>query len=178
MEINQQEEGKRLASLFAKYGVRNRAEFARDFGVPGGGAMIYQHVTGRKPISLEAGKAYARGFGCSLNEVCPRLAKLVDVGVPISAAPSLVAREPTAHYDAGETSTKKTVGYGPDRALADLTKSLKRFFIGMSQEHRDIVHALANQLYSLDNPNDRLANPLPESPPPERRARKKQKDHA
>lgn len=66
------EEAQRLASRFA--GV-NRAKFARTFGVPGGQVMVYQHITGRRPISLEAAEAYARGFSCSLAEISPRLAK-------------------------------------------------------------------------------------------------------
>lgn len=36
--------------------------------------MISQHVKGHRPISLEAALAYARGFGCSLEEISPRLA--------------------------------------------------------------------------------------------------------
>ncbi len=37
--------------------------------------MIYQHIKGIRPISLEAAKAYARGFRCSLAEISPRLAQ-------------------------------------------------------------------------------------------------------
>lgn len=59
--------------------VKNKAKFARDYGINGGGPMIYQHENGLKPISLEAGKAYAKGFNCTLGEISRRLAKLVDV---------------------------------------------------------------------------------------------------
>jgi SOS-response transcriptional repressor LexA len=55
-------------------GVRNRAAFARDFRVPGGQAMIYQHINGIKPISMDAGLAYAAAFGCDLRDISQRLA--------------------------------------------------------------------------------------------------------
>lgn len=66
------EEAEHLASRFQ--GV-NRAKFARTYDVPGGQVMVYQHITGRRPMSMEAAQAYARGFGCSLEEISPRLAK-------------------------------------------------------------------------------------------------------
>lgn len=53
----------------------SRAEFARRYNVPGGDTMIYQHISGLKPISMEAGLAYAKGFGCSLAEISARLDK-------------------------------------------------------------------------------------------------------
>ena len=53
-------------------------KFARDFAVPGGASMIYQHTTGRRPISLKAGLAYARGLGCALESISPRLAQLAQ----------------------------------------------------------------------------------------------------
>lgn len=74
-------EAKRLAARFANLGM-SREEFAREFGIKGKGAMIYQHITGRKPISLEAGIAYAKGFGCTLKDISPRLAKMVEPIAP------------------------------------------------------------------------------------------------
>lgn len=67
-----EEEAERLAKRF--HGL-NRAAFARDYGVSGGQSMIYQHITGRRPISLEAAQSYARGFSCSLADISPRLAE-------------------------------------------------------------------------------------------------------
>jgi len=67
-----EEEAERLAKRFR--GV-NRAAFARDYEVSGGQSMIYQHITGRRPIGLEAAQAYARGFNCSLADISPRLAE-------------------------------------------------------------------------------------------------------
>lgn len=70
----QEEEAKNLANLFAG---KNRAAFAREFKVPGGQTMIYQHIKGLRPISLEAALCYAAGFGCGLEQISPRLAQEV-----------------------------------------------------------------------------------------------------
>lgn len=83
-QIDIDEEARRLASKFKNV---NRAEFARLHGVPGGQAMVYQHITGRRPISLEAAKAYAKGFGCPLDEISPRLAKETRAAFEISKKP-------------------------------------------------------------------------------------------
>ncbi|PLY41194.1 hypothetical protein CSZ94_17360 [Janthinobacterium sp. ROICE36] len=66
-----EEEAERLKARFAKV---NRAEFARAHSLKGGQSMIYQNITGRRPISLDAALAYARGFGCTLDDISPRLA--------------------------------------------------------------------------------------------------------
>lgn len=65
-----EEEAARLRERFQ--GV-NRAAFARQHKIKGGQAMIYQHITGRRPMNLEAATAYAAGFGCALEEISPRL---------------------------------------------------------------------------------------------------------
>lgn len=65
-----EEEARRLAQRFAGL---NQAKFARDHLVPGGASMVSQHIKGRRPISLEAALAYARGFGVPLEEISPRL---------------------------------------------------------------------------------------------------------
>ena len=67
-----EEEAEKLKARFA--GV-NRAAFAREQGLKGGQSMIYQNITCRRPISLDAALAYARGFGCKLEEISPRLAE-------------------------------------------------------------------------------------------------------
>lgn len=67
-----QEEADRLKERFS--GV-NRAEFARKFKIKGGAAYIYQHITGRRPLNLDAALAYAGGFGVQLEEISPRLSE-------------------------------------------------------------------------------------------------------
>jgi phage repressor protein C with HTH and peptisase S24 domain len=67
---NQQQEAENLSAKFT--GV-NKAKFARDFNVPGGASMLSQHISGHRPISLEAAIAYAKGLSCTLLEISPRL---------------------------------------------------------------------------------------------------------
>ena len=62
------------ANLSSRLKDLNVAKFAREFKVPGGASMIYQHATGRRAISLEAGLIYARGLKCALEDISPRLA--------------------------------------------------------------------------------------------------------
>ena len=66
------EDARRLAEKFKS--IKNRSEFARKYGVPGGSAMIYQHINGLRPISLKAAQIYAKGLNCSLDEISPSLA--------------------------------------------------------------------------------------------------------
>lgn len=66
------EEAARLAAKFKD--VKNRAKFARDFGVRGGDAMIYQHLNALRPMNLGHAQAYATGLGCTIEEISPRLA--------------------------------------------------------------------------------------------------------
>lgn len=65
---------KRFDRLKREQGI-SRAAFAKTHQIKGGDAMIYQHINGMKPISLEAGIAYAAAFGCSLKDISPRLAE-------------------------------------------------------------------------------------------------------
>lgn len=50
----------------------NRSKFAQEHGIPGGAAMIYQHINGLRPISFEAANAYARAFGVPIGEISAR----------------------------------------------------------------------------------------------------------
>ena len=52
-----------------------QAEFARANDVPGGPSLLSQHIKNRRPMNLEAARAYAKGFGCSIAEISPRLGK-------------------------------------------------------------------------------------------------------
>ncbi|MFF7055259.1 helix-turn-helix transcriptional regulator [Achromobacter spanius] len=79
------------AALRARFEGVNRAAFARDHHVKGGQAMIYQHITGRRPIGIEAAMAYAEGFGCTLAAISPRLAAEAKKAASLSAAAPLAA---------------------------------------------------------------------------------------
>lgn len=77
------------AALRARFEGVNRAAFARDHEVKGGQAMIYQHITGRRPIGIEAAMAYAEGFGCTLAAISPRLALEAQKAASLSTAAPL-----------------------------------------------------------------------------------------
>lgn len=76
----QEEEANRLRERFdalkSEKGI-GQAEFARVNNVPGGPSLLSQHIKNRRPINLEAATSYAKGFGCSIGEISPRLAKEV-----------------------------------------------------------------------------------------------------
>lgn len=99
-KLTEHEEVERLRARFI--GV-NRAEFARLHNVPGGAAMIYQHITGRRPISIEAAQAYAKGFGCKLEDISPRLADEARAALAISQEVDQLA--PTELLEAWELLT-------------------------------------------------------------------------
>ncbi|MEQ1663203.1 MAG: hypothetical protein ABL877_10965 [Thiobacillus sp.] len=63
--------------------------------------MIYQHITGRRPISLEAAQAYALGFNCHIEEISQRLADEARKTLAISARPtdSTLTTASTKHAD-------------------------------------------------------------------------------
>jgi len=84
------------SALRARFEGVNRAAFARDHHVKGGQAMIYQHITGRRPMNMEAAMAYAEGFRCSLAEISPRLA--IEAQKAAALAPSLAAPPPPAPW--------------------------------------------------------------------------------
>lgn len=90
MEKWQEEDCARVAALFE--GV-NRAAFARENSVPGGQAMIYQHIRSLRPIGLDAAVAYAKGFKVDLSRISPTLSgKVRDVLLPDGAVPSVPER--------------------------------------------------------------------------------------
>lgn len=94
-----EEEAARLKARFAQV---NRAAFAREHKLKGGDAMVYQHITARRPMSLDAALAYAAGFGCSLAEISPRLAEEVLRAAAHAEGPAedatQVLREAEAEY--------------------------------------------------------------------------------
>jgi len=70
-------DGKRLKKKFDELKTEtgmSKAEFARVFSVPGGASMISQHISGHRPIGLDAMVAYAKGFNCAIEEISPTLA--------------------------------------------------------------------------------------------------------
>lgn len=76
-----EEEGRNLERLFEKHGIQNRAKFARDHEIKGGGNFIHQHIKGIRPIGLEAGIAYAKAFGIPLSEISSRLSLIIESAI-------------------------------------------------------------------------------------------------
>lgn len=91
-----EEEAERLKARFD--GV-NRAKFARDNNMPGGQAMIYQHIRAVRPISLDAARIYAKGFGISIDEISPRLAaEIADAAAYAGAQKTHTVEESRTAY--------------------------------------------------------------------------------
>lgn len=90
-----EEEAERLRKRFseAKANGIGQAQFARDYSVPGGASMVSQHLSGHRPISLEAAAAYARGFRCSLADISQRLA--AEVAPHVTQSPQTHKKELT-----------------------------------------------------------------------------------
>jgi len=81
---------KEAKDLRARFQGMNRAGFARDNAIPGGDAMIYQHITGRRPMSLDAAVAYARAFDVPLSEISQRIADEVRKAGSITGSAAIV----------------------------------------------------------------------------------------
>lgn len=92
-----QEEAVRLTARFQ--GI-NRAAFAREHKLKGGAAMIYQHIRGLRPISLEAAQVYAQAFHCRIEDISQRIAQQIQGAVDINRR----VASPVAEY-AVETIT-------------------------------------------------------------------------
>lgn len=67
-----EEEALRLSERFAN--VKNKAEFARAYNLKGGASMLSQHLSGNRPISIDAAVVYAKAFNCTVAEISPRIA--------------------------------------------------------------------------------------------------------
>lgn len=81
---NMTSDADRLKQLLARL-TTTKKQFARDAGIPGGDSMVSQHLSGNRPVSVEAAIAYARGLGCSIDEVSPDAAKLLRDGAALLA---------------------------------------------------------------------------------------------
>lgn len=72
---NQQEEAENLKKCFV--GINKKA-FAEKWEIPGGPSILSQHISGHRPISMEAAIAYSKGLDLPLNKISPRLAELFE----------------------------------------------------------------------------------------------------
>lgn len=93
MEKWQKEDCERVAELFRQVG--NRAAFAREHSVPGGQAMIYQHINLLRPVGLDAAVAYAKGFHVTLSSISPVLAAKVEEVLKVEAVGPITVQDAT-----------------------------------------------------------------------------------
>lgn len=100
--VKTQEDCERLRALV---GARRRADFAAAIELPGGPSMLSQHMSGNRPISLDAGVRYARGLNVPLDAISPRLAAEVRAAMTAldSPPPALSISEPPPRW-AGASS--------------------------------------------------------------------------
>lgn len=90
-DLTPEEEGARLKALL---GDRSKANFAKENAIPGGASMLSQHLSGHRPINLNAAAAYARGLGVPIEAFSPRLAKAVAAAQSnVESAPQMRQRK-------------------------------------------------------------------------------------
>ena len=75
LKLQQDEDAKRLKALFAaKAKPRWTQEtFGKEFDI-GSGQMVWQYLSGHRPLNMEVASKFAKGLGVPLGEVSPRLA--------------------------------------------------------------------------------------------------------
>lgn len=75
LKLQQMEDAKRLKALFAvKAKPRWTQEtFGKEFDI-GSGQMVWQYLSGHRPLNMDVASKFAKGLGVPLGEVSPRLA--------------------------------------------------------------------------------------------------------
>lgn len=80
-----EQEAARLRERFAD--VKNKAEFARAYNLKGGASMLSQHLSGNRPISMDAAAIYAKAFNCTIAEISPRIAMQIEAATAATLLP-------------------------------------------------------------------------------------------
>jgi len=99
----------------------NRKEFAKTHKLPGGASMVYQHLTGRRPISLIAASAYAKAFGVPLSTISERLANLAGE----TAQPGNVLQGCSAEYIGARAANVKPLIQPEDPDIAEVVRMMR-----------------------------------------------------
>lgn len=151
--------------LKARFVGINRAEFARMYGLNGGQNMVYQHITGRRPISMEAALVYARGFGCSLADISPRLARQAEEAGRLLPSSNSISDSPAAYLPSNNNKEKRvqsnvvSIGTRSSQSAGGEYIQLELFNVRMSAghgaaqiDHPDVVnHLPVLRDWALDN---------------------------
>ena len=91
--------------------------------------MLYQHSTGRRPISMNAAIAYAKAFGCAVEEISPRQA--------------MVLREAEITGTLAATETGSDVMDSQMIQIDRLAISGSMGFGEALAEHEDVIHRIS-----------------------------------
>lgn len=143
--------GQRFKQLKEQSGM-TKASFAREFKVPGGASMISQHISGNRPISLEAAVCYMAGFGCSMEEISPSLANLMpptgivaaSVAFTGSATGEHKQNQPQTPVDTAVIATN-SVAIKP---LSVFAMSIGRLFDKLTDDQQDMLFGKITALIS------------------------------
>jgi hypothetical protein len=130
------EERQALAKLLQG---REQKAFAAEFGVPGGPSMISQHLSGHRPISLEAAIAYARGLGVPISAFSPRLSNTLLAAQAVAGV--------TVHADLATGIELSANAIASVRASADLSVAEPRstYKAGDSEAlHHEVAHDMSH----------------------------------
>lgn len=72
----------RLRRLFESLPITKK-QFAQQVSLPGGSSMLSQHLSGHRPVAVEAAIAYARGFAVGIDAISPAAAEVVRQGAAL-----------------------------------------------------------------------------------------------
>lgn len=141
------EDAARLRKLFET--VKNRAKFARDYDVPGGSAMIYQHINGITPIGLDAALAYMRGFGCRMEDISPSLAKKTRLFSEQQKEPQSPSEDEYTLVPILDVQAACGNGYFNDQSLIEGGFALPKTLLhdmGVPEGYGRIIHAKGSSM--------------------------------
>lgn len=83
----QAEDAARLKRLFdAREPKISQMEFGERYEI-GSQGMVWQYITGRRPLNIKAASAFARGLGVTLNDISPKLAAQVTEAAATTSTP-------------------------------------------------------------------------------------------
>lgn len=108
LKLQQDEDAKRLKALFAANAKPRWTQetFGREFDI-GSGQMVWQYLSGHRPLNMDVASKFAKGLGVPLGEISPRLAN------DLSALLTLI-RE-----DKERSETDRAISYIRDNMTAE-----------------------------------------------------------
>lgn len=84
LESWQKEDAMRLNALFKERAQTSQAEFGARYKI-GSQGMVWQYLSGRRPLNIKAARAFATGLGVSIEQFSPTLAsEIVEASLQAS----------------------------------------------------------------------------------------------